>query len=331
MACKGAYMSLGQNADCDEQLLCHIGQNTGCDEQLLYYLWLTSISGIGPATQHMLLHAFGSPEGVYHAAESDLVKAGISPQRRELILSSHDTEEAVRILDRCHELGLFLITCRDEIYPDNLKDNPDLPVLLYGRGKPELFRKDADLGIDMDQKWQPFGPDYKPTELDWWWVNEPLIDFPNRRIAVIGARRCSQEDKEKCIARVKRCGEENPGAIIISGGAKGIDGYAHTAALKNGLRTIAFVGTGPDLSYPSEHTDLFDKICEYGMILSEYPPGTKARPYHFPRRNRLIAAWSDEMYVIGAGRNSGTQSTVKYFREYHGEDNAEMVEVRNIH
>ena len=299
MACKGDYMSLGQNADCDEQLLCHIGQNTGCDEQLLYYLWLTSISGIGPATQHMLLHAFGSPEGVYHAAESDLVKAGISPQRRELILSSHDTEEAVRILDRCHELGLFLITCRDEIYPDNLKDNPDLPILLYGRGKSELFRKDADLGIDMDQKCQPFGPDYKPTELDWWWVNEPLIDFPNRRIAVIGARRCSQEDKEKCIARVKRCGEENPGAIIISGGAKGIDGYAHTAALKNGLRTIAFVGTGPDLSYPSEHTDLFDKICEYGMILSEYPPGTKARPYHFPRRNRLIAAWSDEMYVIG--------------------------------
>ena len=324
-------MSLGQDADCNEQLLCYMGQNTGCDEQLLYYLWLTSISGIGPATQHMLLHAFGSPEGVYHATESDLVKAGISPQRRKLVLSSHDTEEAVRILDRCHELGLFLITCRDEIYPDNLKDNPDLPILLYGRGKPELFRKDADLGIDMNQKWQPFGPDYKPTELDWWWVNEPLIDFPNRRIAVIGARRCSQEDKEKCIARVKRCGKENPGAIIISGGAKGIDGYAHTAALKNGLRTIAFVGTGPDLSYPGEHTDLFDKICEYGMILSEYPPGTKARPYHFPRRNRLIAAWSDEMYIIGAGRNSGTRSTVKCFREYHGEDNAEMVEVRNIH
>ena len=72
-------MSLGHDADCNEQLLCYMGQNTGCDEQLLYYLWLTSISGIGPATQHMLLHAFGNPEGVYHATESDLVKAGISP------------------------------------------------------------------------------------------------------------------------------------------------------------------------------------------------------------------------------------------------------------
>ena len=309
----------------------NLGQNTDRDEQLLYYIWLTSINGIGLATQHRLLRAFGSPEGVYHATESDLVKAGISPQRRELVLSSNDTGEAACILDRCHELGLFFLTCQDEIYPDNLKDYPDLPVLLYGRGKPELFSKDADLGIDIDRKWQPFGPDYTPTELDWWWVDEPLISHPSRKIAVIGARRCSREDKERCIARVKRCREDNPDAIIISGGAKGIDGYAHTAALKNGLRTIAFVGTGPDRSYPLEHSELFDKICENGMILSEYPPGTKARSYHFPRRNRLIAAWSDEMYVIGAGRNSGTQSTVKYCREYHGEDNAEMAEVRDIH
>ena len=309
----------------------NLGQNTDRDEQLLYYIWLTSINGIGPATQHRLLRAFGSPEGVYHATESDLVKAGISPQRRELVLSSNDTGEAACILDRCHELGLFFLTCQDEIYPDNLKDYPDLPVLLYGRGKPELFSKDADLGIDIDRKWQPFGPDYTPTELDWWWVDEPLISHPSRKIAVIGARRCSREDKERCIARVKRCREDNPDAIIISGGAKGIDGYAHTAALKNGLRTIAFVGTGPDRSYPLEHSELFDKICENGMILSEYPPGTKARSYHFPRRNRLIAAWSDEMYIIGAGRNSGTRSTVKCFREYHGEDNAEMVEVRDIH
>ena len=53
------------------------------------------------------------------------------------------------------------------------------------------------------------------------------------------------------------------------------------------------------------------------MILSEYPPGTSAYPSHFPRRNRLIAAWSDEMYVIGAGRNSGTLTTKQYFEKYH--------------
>ena len=159
------------------------------------------------------------------------------------------------------------VTNQDEIYPKKLRQNADLPVLMYGKGKPELFNPDADLGIDFNQKWQPFGPDYVPTELDWWWKDEPLIDCPNRRIAVVGARRCTREDKEKCIARVKRCGEDNPGAIIVSGGAKGIDGYAHTAAIKNGLRTIAFVGTGPDRCYPKEHIELFEQISEHGMIL----------------------------------------------------------------
>ena len=287
------------------------------DDLLVYYLWLTGIRGIGPVNQHTLLRVFKTPEAVYHASEAELLAAGLAKKRAKFVLESRDLDSARQELEQCRKLGIFLITNQDEIYPKKLRRNADLPVLMYGKGKPELFSPDADLGIDFNQKWQPFGPEYMPTELDWWWKDEPLIDCPNRRIAVVGARRCTREDKEKCIDRVKRCGEENPGAIIISGGAKGIDGYAHTAAIKNGLRTIAFVGTGPDRCYPKEHTELFEQISEHGMILSEYPPGTSAYPSHFPRRNRLIAAWSDEMYVIGAGRNSGTLTTKQYFEKYH--------------
>ena len=243
----------------------------------------------------------------------------MTENRIRLILEARDLDDARQELEQCREQGIFLMTYRDEIYPKELRSVPDLPILLYGKGKPELFSSDADLGIDLSEKWKPYGPDYVPAELDWWWKDEPLINCPNRRVAVIGARRCTREDKEKCINRVKRIGEDNLGAIIISGGAKGIDGYAHTAAIKNGLRTIAFVGTGPDLCYPREHRELLEQISEQGMILSEYPPGTAAYPSHFPRRNRLIAAWSDEMYVIGAGRNSGTRSTVQYFHKYHKE------------
>ena len=210
---------------------------------------------------------------------------------------------------------------RREIYPERNgcqeRNGSGIPArrMMTNHFHMEIETADVELWWIM----QPFGPDYVPTELDWWWKDEPLINCPDRRVGVIGARRCTREDKEKCINRVKRIGEDNPGAIIISGGAKGIDGYAHTAAIKNGLRTIAFVGTGPDLCYPREHTELFEQIGEHGMILSEYPPGTAAYPSHFPRRNRLIAAWSHEMYVIGAGRNSGTRSTVQYFHEYHKE------------
>jgi DNA processing protein len=270
-------------------------------------------------TQHALLDELNTPEAVYHASEEQLLRTGMTENRIRLILEARDLDDARQELEQCREQGIFLMTYRDEIYPKELRSVPDLPVLLYGKGKPELFSPKADLKIDLGQKWQPFGPDYVPTELDWWWKDEPLINCPNRRVAVIGARRCTREDKEKCINRVKRIGEDNPGAIIISGGAKGIDGYAHTAAIKNGLRTIAFVGTGPDLCYPREHRELFEQISEQGMILSEYPPGTAAYPSHFPRRNRLIAAWSDEMYVIGAGCNSGARSTVQYFHEYHKE------------
>lgn len=145
-----------------------------------------------------------------------------------------------------------------------------------------------------------------------------MISIPEDRIAIIGARRCSAEDKKKCISLVGQMSEKRPGAIIISGGAKGIDGYAHTTAIKNHLRTIAFVGTGLDICYPREHSELFEKICEYGVLLSEYPPGMPAKPYHFPQRNRLIAAWSGEMHIIGAGRNSGTRITQQYFEKYHG-------------
>lgn len=287
------------------------------DDLLVYYLWLTGIRGIGPVNQHTLLRVFKTPEAVYHASEAELLAAGLAKKRAKFVLESRDLDRARQVLEQCRKLGIFLMTNQDEIYPKKLRQNADLPVLMYGKGKPEQFSPDADLGIDFNQKWQPFGPEYMPTELDWWWKDDPLIDCPNRRIAVVGARRCTREDKETCIARVKRCGEENPGAIIISGGAKGIDGYAHTAAIKNGLRTIAFVGTGPDRCYPKEHIELFEQISEHGMILSEYPPGTSAYPSHFPRRNRLIAAWSDEMYVIGAGRNSGTLTTKQYFEKYH--------------
>ena len=264
------------------------------DDLLIYYLWLTGIRGIDPVNQHALLKVFKTPEAVYHASEAELLAAGLAKKRAKFVLESRDLDRARQVLEQCRKLGIFLITNQEEIYPKKLRRISDLPILMYGKGKPELFNPDADLGIDFNQKWQPFGPDYVPTELDWWWKDEPLIDCPNMRIAVVGARRCTREDKEKCIARVKRCGEDNPGAIIVSGGAKGIDGYAHTAAIKNGLRTIAFVGTGPDRCYPKEHTELFEQISEHGMILSEYPPGTSAYPSHFPRRNRLIAAWSDE-------------------------------------
>ena len=90
--------------------------------------------------------------------------------------------------------------------------------------------------------------------------------------------------------------------------AKGIDSYAHTACLNAGGYTVAIVGNGLDICYPSEHKRLMDAIEENGLLLSEYPPGTQPSRYTFPQRNRLISAWSDEVVVIGAGKGGSSHN-----------------------
>lgn len=88
---------------------------------------------------------------------------------------------------------------------------------------------------------------------------------------------------------------------VISGMAKGVDAYAHTACLQADGYTIAFLAHGLDLCYPAEHRKLKECLERDGLVLSEYPPGTLPAAYRFPRRNRLISAWSEELFVISAG------------------------------
>lgn len=173
-------------------------------DSLLYDLWLTGIKGIGPSAQHALLDAFIDTKAIYQASEEELIDAGIHQNSRKLILESRDLESAKYELDRCREKGIFLLTNRDEIYPEHLRYTPDMPVLLYGKGCLELFSPDEDMGVDLDEKWKPFGQEYAKTQeelstngtvrktpLDWWFENEPLINYPNRKIGIVGARRCT--------------------------------------------------------------------------------------------------------------------------------------------
>lgn len=105
------------------------------------------------------------------------------------------------------------------------------------------------------------------------------------------------------------------GLTVTSGMADGIDGAAHVAALAANGRTVAVIGTGPDLAYPRKHRQLAANIEEKGVIVSEFPPGTEARPDHFPRRNRLIAGLALGTLVIEAGLQSGSLITARLAAE----------------
>ena len=97
---------------------------------------------------------------------------------------------------------------------------------------------------------------------------------------------------------------------------RGIDSYAHTACLKSGGYTVAVLGNGLDICYPCERRKLMEQMAERGLLISEYPPGTQPAPYRFPKRNRLISAWSDKLIVVADGRGSGAFITAEYEKKY---------------
>lgn len=122
-------------------------------------------------------------------------------------------------------------------------------------------------------------------------------------IGIVGARDCSQEALENTKKITLRLSHRY---VIVSGLAKGIDAKAH----ENALETIGILGCGIDTIYPKQNQNLFLKMRKEGLILSEYPMHVKPYAYHFPWRNRLIAALSDSLIVIEATAKSGTMLTV---------------------
>jgi DNA processing protein len=98
----------------------------------------------------------------------------------------------------------------------------------------------------------------------------------------------------------------------VSGLALGVDGAAHRGALAGGGGTIAVLGRGADAAYPSAHRKLFREILDQGLVVSEFLPGTPPLPYHFPRRNRILAGLSRAVVVVEAGAKSGSLITVDH-------------------
>ncbi len=235
-------------------------------------------------TQNALLNLYGNIESCFTADNKDFTfnvvkKIGLS--KIESFLAQRNNKDirikAEEILTAARRLNIRIITRENSAYPIRFKDISTMPILLYTKG---------DLRINEYEK----------------------------SIGVVGARRCSDAGKREAIEVSIEAVKNN--VAVISGMAKGIDSYAHTATIKNRGYTIAVLGNGLDICYPKEHEKLYNEIITQGCILSEYPPKTPPRDYFFPNRNRLIAALSDKIYVVDAGRKSGTESTIKFAQRY---------------
>ncbi|BDU00985.1 MULTISPECIES: DNA-processing protein DprA [Nocardia] len=192
---------------------------------------------------------------------------------------------AARDLDRADALGVRLLTRDDAEWPGNAGlsdlDAPGIsggsPVALWVRGAPR---------------------------------QAPLSQFT---VAVVGARAASGYGVRVTHDLAGDLAER--GWTVISGGAFGIDAAAHRAALTRGGRTIAVVATGLGRAYPAAHRELFDRIAESGMLISEYPPDTPAAKHRFLQRNRLVAALSSAVVIPECVFRGDTRNTANWARQ----------------
>ena len=132
-------------------------------------------------------------------------------------------------------------------------------------------------------------------------------------VAIVGARSCSAYGRS--VARSLGRDLAASGLVVVSGMARGIDGEAHRGALEAGGVTVAVLGCGIDRDYPAAHSELATRICEQGLVVSEYEPGVEPAPWRFPARNRIIAGLCRATVVVEARERSGALITADFALE----------------
>ncbi len=182
------------------------------------------------------------------------------------------TARVVEGLALAERLGMEIVVLGDDAYPPDLLNLADPPLVLFLRGRAELLAM--------------------------------------RGVAVVGSRRATARGRDVA-TRLGRA-LAGAGVPVVSGLALGVDGAAHRGAVAVQGPTVAVLGCGADRPYPRSHARLFRRILDHGLLISEFPPGTDPLPYHFPRRNRVLAAMSRAVVVVEAGRRSGALITVDH-------------------
>ena len=132
-------------------------------------------------------------------------------------------------------------------------------------------------------------------------------------VAIVGARACSSYGAQ--VARLLGRELAAAGLVVVSGLARGVDGEAHRGALEAGGTTVGVLGCGIDRDYPAGHRQLASKICERGLVASEYAPGVEPAPWRFPARNRIIAGLAAATVIVEARERSGALITADFALE----------------
>ena len=239
---------------------------------VLFWIWLAEALGAANSDFRKIIELYESPYDVFVAEAEELERRAGLREKTVADLSDKSLTRASKILDSCERLGIGLMPYDSELYPQSLKEIKNPPVLLYYAGRVPRLSDRLCVGLVGTRKMSAYGMET--------------------------AYKISYELARKNV-------------VTVSGLAEGIDGVCGAATLHAGGFTVAVLGCGLDRAYPLHHGKLMNEVAKSGLLLSEYPPGTKPMHYHFPVRNRIISGLSHAVAVIEAGLGSGSLITAK--------------------
>jgi len=229
--------------------------------------------------EQKIIHSLRDLYSISNDAVGRISRTLINEEERQKIktiltdLKIKDT--ARRKAETCRRLKIFSVSREDAMYPSCMKSLDGMPLILYGKG---------DMSI--------LGTRRMPSA------------------AIVGSRRPTLYG----VTATREIAAElaRHGVCVISGLARGIDTVAHETTLQVSGKTVAVLAGGLDQVYPPENLDLFARISQEGLVLSEMPVGQKALRQYFPARNRILSGLADVVAIMEAGEFSGTLHTASF-------------------
>lgn len=240
-----------------------------------YWIWFAT--ALGPAARtDEVLGAFPEPHKAFEASESERMAAGVLSKGQLERMRTVSMDTIIHYMTLCKRNGWKIITYDCENYPRSLKKLTDIPLVLYVDGDLDCIKDKVTIGM-------------------------------------VGTRNPCYES----IAIARNISGEltKAGAVVVSGGALGIDSAAHEAALAEGGKTICVLGCGLGTDYLRTNEAMRRDISRNGALVSEFPPFTPASRITFPQRNRIISGLSMGILVVEAGEHSGSLITAKHANE----------------
>ncbi|MEI0563059.1 DNA-processing protein DprA [Brachyspira pulli] len=239
-----------------------------------YLIALNQIDKVGDKRISELINHYESVENIFEDKEENIKE--LLEKKFKSQISNFDKNEILDkaniIVEKSKDYGIGILSLFDEDYPFNLKQIDNPPYILYYKGDLKKLRRNS--------------------------------------IAIVGTREPTNESRKYSFELASKLSSLN--ISVVSGMAKGVDREAHLGAISSLVNTVAVLGNGIDTVYPSENLQIYNKLVEKGVIVSEFEIGRKPDRMNFPRRNRIISGLSYAVVMVEAASKSGALITVDY-------------------